>query len=175
MRRGSESIRTSRLPRKMMLEEQKKTTSHSEEQLTRLAELYRGVSILLWSVPLYLIFSVQTLFTSEWKVFYSSYWDLIGTLPATAAAVCAVYGINLMRSSQQNSNKLTKNLEEFFVLLIVMVGLSPFFLLVFSDAGVTSLCGDGFYFDTGFALLSDGSLTCDLSYCSTLGEPFFKG
>ena len=127
MRRGSESIRTSRLPRKMMLEEQKKTTSHSEEQLTRLAELYRGVSILLWSVPLYLIFSVQTLFTSEWKVFYSSYWDLIGTLPATAAAVCAVYGINLMRSSQQNSNKLTKNLEEFFVLLIVMVGLSPFF------------------------------------------------
>lgn len=111
----------------MMAEEQKMIAGSPDEFLARLAELYRGLSVLLWSVPLYLIFAVQTLFTSEWKIFFSNHWDLIGALPATAAAGCAVYGINLVRASQLDSSKLTKNLDELLVIFIAIGGLSPFF------------------------------------------------
>lgn len=126
-KRGLKSIHISHLPRRVMAEEQKKIAGSHDELLARLAGLYRGLSVLLWSVPLYLIFAVQTIFTSEWKIFFSNHWDLIGALPATAAAVCAVYGTNLVRASQLESGKLTKNLDELLVIFIAIGGLSPFY------------------------------------------------
>ena len=67
------------------------------EEARKIALLYRSVSILLWAIPLYLIFAVQTVFTDDWKVLFLGRLDMIGILPTTCAAAAAMYGMILMK------------------------------------------------------------------------------
>lgn len=97
------------------------------EDAQKISLLYRSVSILLWAIPLYLIFAVQTVFTDYWKVFFMGRLDMIGILPTTCTAAVAMYGMILLKRSRVGNQLFQKEIGFFVWYLAAIVTLSPFF------------------------------------------------
>ncbi len=97
------------------------------EEARKIALLYRSVSILLWAIPLYLIFAVQTVFTDDWKVLFLGRLDMIGILPTTCAAAAAMYGMILMKRARVGNHLFQREVGFFVWYLGVITVLSPFF------------------------------------------------
>lgn len=97
------------------------------EDAQKISLLYRSVSILLWAIPLYLIFAVQTVFTDYWKMFFMGRLDMIGILPTTCTAALAMYGMILLKRSRVGNQLFQKEIGFFVWYLAAIVMLSPFF------------------------------------------------
>ena len=107
------------------IEENKQAPLSEEAQ--KISLLYRSVSILLWAIPLYLIFAVQTVFTDDWNVLFLGHLDMIGILPTTCAAAVAMYGMILMKRARVGNRLFQKEVGFFVWYLGAITALSPFF------------------------------------------------